>query len=62
MEEGFIVDHTYGGAAPPEWTKGPIEKSFWVGVKIQGKERRPVKTYRCPGCGLLESYAGAREA
>lgn len=57
MEEGFIVDHTYGGDTQSEWVEGPPQRSVWTGLKIRGKVRRPVVTMCCPGCGYLESYA-----
>lgn len=57
MEDGFLVDHTHGGVAKPEWADGPLQTSFWTGVKMKGKERRIVTTYRCTRCGYLESYA-----
>ena len=57
MEAGFIVDHAYAGVAPPEWAEGKVEKSEWTGVKILGKDRRAVQTYRCTKCGFLEAYA-----
>jgi hypothetical protein len=47
MEAGFVLD--YQGHGP--------EPSFWTGVKFKGHQRLPVTTYRCPGCGFLESYA-----
>ncbi len=40
-----------------EWAEGPPEKSFWTGFKLKGKEKLRVATYRCPKCGLLQSYA-----
>jgi hypothetical protein len=57
MERGFVVDHTYGGVAAPEWAEGSAERSFWTGVNIRNKERHPVETFRCQRCGYLESYA-----
>ena len=57
MEDGFLVDHTYGTAAASEWVEGPVEASFWTGVKLRGRERRRVSTWRCLRCGYLESYA-----
>jgi predicted nucleic-acid-binding Zn-ribbon protein len=57
MEDGFLVDHTYGTAAASEWVEGPVEASFWTGVKLRGRERRRVNTWRCLRCGYLESYA-----
>ena len=57
MERGFLVDHTHGGVAPSEWADGLAERSFWTGVKMRGRERRRVETFRCESCGYLESYA-----
>jgi hypothetical protein len=57
MEQGFIADQTYGGVLASRWVEGAPEKSFWTGVKTKGKEDVEVRTYRCSGCGYLESYA-----
>jgi hypothetical protein len=57
MEPGFVVDHTYGEAAATEWVEGPVEASFWTGVRLRGRERRRIDTYRCVRCGYLELYA-----
>ena len=27
-------------AAASEWVEGPVEASFWTGVKLRGRERR----------------------
>lgn len=56
MEEGFVVDHSYAVDTQSEWVEGTPQKSFWTGLKIRDKVRRPVTTYCCPGCGFLESY------
>lgn len=59
MEPGFVVDHTYGSAytVPPEWAEGAPQTSWTGYVKMGGKERHPVQTFRCVHCGYLESYA-----
>jgi hypothetical protein len=57
MEEGFIKDETYGQVLASKWVEGAPEKSFWTGTKTRGKEQVEVRTYRCTGCGYLESYA-----
>jgi hypothetical protein len=57
METGFILDYTHGGVAQAAWVEGPPVKSFWLGINLKGKRRVPVETYRCPKCGVLESYA-----
>jgi hypothetical protein len=62
MEPGFVIDKgTPGGSvSSPEWASGTPEPSFWSGVDLRGVVRHPVVTYRCTGCGYLESYAAAR--
>jgi hypothetical protein len=57
MEQGFMIEATYGAVVPPEWAEGELERSFWTGVVLKGRVRRTVTTYRCTACGLLESYA-----
>jgi len=57
MEEGFVADQTYGRMFVSTWVEGVPEKSFWSGIKTQGKEQVQIRTYRCAGCGYLESYA-----
>ena len=57
MEPGFTVDHTYGGFAPSEWASGEPRYSIWTGMKMDGRTRHNVVTYRCTRCGYLESYA-----
>ncbi len=58
MEPGFLIEHgDYGQAGTSEWAEGPPERSVWTGIKLRGKERRRVDTYRCVRCGFLESYA-----
>jgi predicted nucleic-acid-binding Zn-ribbon protein len=56
MELGFVVDHTHGGSAGPEWVQEAVQSS-WTDIKMSGKERHPVQTFRCVRCGYLESYA-----
>jgi len=57
MEEGFIADTTYGGVVTSKWVEGEPEKSFWTGIKTRDREQIQISTYRCTGCGYLESYA-----
>lgn len=58
MEDGFTVDQAHGGAvAEPRWAEGEPAYSFWTGVKLKGRTQYRVRTYRCTGCGFLESYA-----
>jgi hypothetical protein len=59
MEEGFIPDGigSLRAAKPSEWYPGEWERSIWTGVKQIGRNHFEVRTYRCTGCGYLESYA-----
>jgi hypothetical protein len=57
MVQGFIVDFTYGGRMVSSWVEGEPEKSFWTGTKVPIESTIPVGTFRCSGCGFLESYA-----
>ena len=59
MEPGFMADRA-GGATDLQarWVEGePIPRFFFDGVKMRGREPVPVSTYRCEGCGYLESFA-----
>jgi hypothetical protein len=58
MEEGFLLDRGHGNQpSQAEWAEGQPEKSFWHGLRLKGRDRIAVTTYRCPSCGLLQSYA-----
>lgn len=60
MEPGLLLDKGHANSLNvTEWLEGAPEKSVWTGLKTKGKERLrlPVRTFRCPSCGYLESYA-----
>ena len=57
MSEGYIVDHTHGGAAVASWVEGEPKKSFWIGLKLSGTTPLEIATWRCRRCGYLENYA-----
>ena len=61
MEPGFIRDRAAGGAnLQAKWVEGLPTQSFWPPgdrVNMEGREPVPVTTFRCGGCGYLESYA-----
>lgn len=57
MERGFVVDQGYGTVTVGDWVAGEPVKSLWTGVKLRGKTRLKVATWRCRRCGYLESYA-----
>ena len=57
MEEGFVLDRTYGANLPSKWVEGEPVKSFWSGTKINNQNQYRVVTLHCVRCGFLESYA-----
>ena len=59
MVPGFVVDETHGGRLASRWAEGSPLRSFlaWKGIKRPKKAVIPVGTFRCAGCGYLESYA-----
>ncbi len=57
MEEGFIPDRGDSNVLQTSsWYRGLPQKSFWTGLKNDGIKFQ-VQSYRCTGCGYLESYA-----
>lgn len=57
LQEGFLLETTRNGRCVTEWVEGKPERSFWTGVRLKGKTRLKVASYRCPRCGFLELYA-----
>jgi hypothetical protein len=58
MVQGFIVDFRGGpDRLVSTWVEGPPEKAFWTKTNAPTDKCIPVGTFRCSGCGLLESYA-----
>ena len=57
MEQGFILDMTYGARLVSQWAAGAPVKSFWTGTKLPEDKLIPIGAFRCASCGYLESYA-----
>jgi hypothetical protein len=57
MEAGFVIDQGHGTVTVANWVAGEPERSVWTGLKLRGRDKVPVTTYRCHRCGYLESYA-----
>ena len=57
MSQGFQVDQTHGGTAVPTWVEGAPQRSVWTGVRLTGKPRIEIESWRCGRCGFLEQYA-----
>jgi hypothetical protein len=60
MEAGFLLELAANSAfSATKWVAGVPEKSFWTGLKIDGRAKLNVVTNRCQQCDFLESYAPA---
>jgi len=57
MEPGYVIDEGYGTRTVANWVAGEPERSIWTGLKLRGKSKVAVTSYRCRRCGYLESYA-----
>lgn len=56
MDRGFVLD--LYGCTNESWIPGDPETGrFGVIIKIRRRPHYPIVTFRCPQCGLLESYA-----
>jgi hypothetical protein len=53
-----VVDFHQGGSRRvSNWIEGAPQKSFWWGTTAQDMKGIPIGTFRCEGCGFLESFA-----
>jgi hypothetical protein len=60
MTEGFPVDSIEHRARVAHWAEG-IPTYWLLGiVRMRGRRRLPITTWRCVKCGYLESYATER--
>lgn len=59
MVEGFTVDVTHGAIGVSSWVEGQPQKSIWTGVRLSGRSRTDIASWRCRSCGFLEHYATA---
>jgi hypothetical protein len=58
MAEGFRLGFEHNaGQTNEQWIEGRPTPSFWTGVKTRGRTVLDVTTWRCAGCGFLDSYA-----
>jgi hypothetical protein len=58
MEVGIDVDFGHAASTQRVWAPGEFEANFFGNVKGKQLDRAlKVDTYRCPRCGLLDSYA-----
>lgn len=57
MEIGFLPDRSYAVVLPAVWVAGFPERKWIGGLKVTDRPAYRVETWRCKGCGNLESYA-----
>lgn len=57
MHEGLVVDFNYAGVMPSMWVQDQTQVSAGAGSNMNGKRKVKTVTYRCAGCGYLDSYA-----
>jgi hypothetical protein len=62
MEEGGLLERGHHDQHHlVRWIAGRPLQRRWLGLNfglsLKGHTLRPVTVYRCPRCGLLESYA-----
>lgn len=61
MAEGFIPDAHQSMMTQTFWHPGEAQDQKFLGIKtgtkVHKRELRPIRTYRCIHCGLLQSFA-----
>ena len=58
MEQGFILEKGDSNSATVSaWVEGAPEIRRWTGLKLKNRRVIRMQTFRCKGCGYLESYA-----
>lgn len=59
MQQGYILDSMYGNlvTTTSKWSQGRPKKILSFALPSSDKKSTEITTYRCPGCGYLESYA-----
>ena len=55
--EGVLLDSSPNAVRVGQWAEGVPE--YWVLriLKMRGRRKMPIQSWRCTKCGLLESYA-----
>lgn len=58
MVPGFILELAdQSMTKATNWVEGDPEKGMLGMIKLRGRRKLPIRTYRCERCNLLESYA-----
>ena len=58
MELGYVPEAKDHSMKPEMWVEGAPDKR-WYGLKLRGKRRLTIESWRCTRCAFLESYAPA---
>lgn len=59
LVEGFVLDQSHGASTVPTWVEGSPERSIWTGVRLSGKPRHDIASWKCRSCGFIEHYAAS---
>ena len=61
QKECFLLDSAHNAVKVGHWAEGAPE--YWVLriLKMRGRRKLPIQSWRCTKCGFLESYARAVE-
>ncbi|MEP6691869.1 MAG: hypothetical protein ABJD07_11995 [Gemmatimonadaceae bacterium] len=57
MDEGFAAVSHNGGTTPLLWVAGELERDWFRGAKVDGRERTPIRVLRCAQCGHVAMIA-----
>ena len=62
MSEGFLVDSSHQAVRVAHWAEGA--PTYWALriLKMRGRRKLPIQSWRCASCGYLESFANEPEA
>lgn len=57
MSEGFSLDKAHNAVRVAQWAEGP--PSYWMlGIlRMKGRRRLAIESWRCDKCGYIEHYA-----
>lgn len=59
MKEGFLIDSAHQAIRVGHWAEGAPEYWMLRILKMKGRKKLPIRSWRCSRCGFLESYAEA---
>jgi hypothetical protein len=62
QQEGFLLDSSHNAVRVGHWAEGVPE--YWIlrVLKMRGRRKLPIQSWRCMRCGKLESFANEPSA